>query len=598
MKLFIALLQLITPLHIYAQQATGREISGTYAPGIFHNRNYVKNPGAEKNVLYITTSASIVTRTTSTPVMGTASYLIDGTSSGQTVKFDTETLDNNLKGQDCEARFTFSGDATLYKAYVEQGSTKITTDLTLTYPTYSKDVSIPFACGDLSSNSHLVIETTSASAAAIKVDDVYLGKIAALGPVSVDTEWASYTPTITGLGTVTIDGCYWRRKGDGMDIKCTITTGTVAASDFSMTLPTGYSIDSSKNPSTTNTSSHGLFWNINGTNASYFATANGGPFAVFSDTAVSTTLLYASKDTSSSRFDKSDGNALTTNTVRVRIDAFGIPISGWSSTSAIGPNNWNYGPTSFTPSTVGSQGFGTIAAESCFHQRSGKYMIINCKITAGTVAASEARITLPNSLTISSTEVPAIRILEGYWIRSTASATTVKRGVIIGNGGNAYINFSNDDYTGTVNPLVAQNGSAIFSNSDVISFYARIPITGWSENQNVPILVGSLTSSSTGADRYSYIELNYCGTNGTCPTPIKSTPDVSSVTRSSTGTFTINFAAGSYSSKPVCSYSANSQNVYGQFTSYSSNALTMVIRSIAASSGTDADGQVICVGPR
>jgi hypothetical protein len=178
----LTVLQVYTP--VYGQQATGKVVEGTLFPGIIHLRNFTKNQGAEKNILNLTTSASIVTRSTSTPLQGTASFAIDGTSSGQTVKFDADTLENLLSYQNCEARFNYSGDASLYKAYVEQGSTKVTTDLTLLNSTGTQSASIPFACGDLSSNSHLVIETTSASAAAIKVDNVYLGAATSLGTVA------------------------------------------------------------------------------------------------------------------------------------------------------------------------------------------------------------------------------------------------------------------------------------------------------------------------------------------------------------------------------------------------------------------------------
>jgi hypothetical protein len=158
-------------------------VEGTLFPGQAHLRNFVKNPGAEMNVNYLTVSSAIVTRSTTTPLQGKAHFSIDATATAQTVKFDTWTLDNLLKGQLCEAKFVFTGDASLYKAYVEQGSTKVTSDLALTNETNSSPVSINFSCGDLSSNSHLVIESTG-NGAAISVDEVYLGKATNSGQVS------------------------------------------------------------------------------------------------------------------------------------------------------------------------------------------------------------------------------------------------------------------------------------------------------------------------------------------------------------------------------------------------------------------------------
>lgn len=189
-------------------------------------------------------------------------------------------------------------------------------------------------------------------------------------------------------------------------------------------------------------------------------------------------------------------------------DAIGLRIKSTDATSRtvyvdqayvglinLGTSSVNTGWVQFDPTSVGSQGFGTLAANSCFWRRDNTDMLLDCKITAGTVAASEARLTLPSSAIIDPVAVPTLRLALGSWARSTASGTTVKRGTILINGSNTYINFSNDDYTGTVNPLVVQNGSAIFSSSDVISIKAQIPIQGWGSLSAInPSQAGSMWS--------------------------------------------------------------------------------------------------------
>lgn len=224
--------------------AADRIVEGTSLPGISYEKNFVKNPEAEKNANNLTLSAAIATRTTTTPLQGAGSFSIDATASAQTVKFDTNTLDQYLKGQNCEAKFIFTGDATLYKAYVEQGANKVTTDLTLTNETNSKAVSINFPCGDLSSNSHMVIESTG-NGAAIKVDKVYLGGTTNIGQTNLAVPTTSYTPTLTNFAA-TINSATYRVENDMMHLTGTMTLTGVPTGNLTVSLPAGYTINTSK----------------------------------------------------------------------------------------------------------------------------------------------------------------------------------------------------------------------------------------------------------------------------------------------------------------------------------------------------------------
>lgn len=550
MKTFILpFLILFTPLHNYAQQAAGREISGTYAPGIHHNRNFVKNPGAEKNVLYTTNSAAIVTRTTSTPIMGAASYLIDATSSGQTVKFDTGTLDNNVKGQNCEARFTFTGDATLYKAYVEQGSTKITTDLTLTNESNARDVSIKFACGDLSSNSHLVIESTSSSSAAIKVDDVYLGKI--LGPVYVQPT-QNYSAKVSSSGTVSDEN-----------------------QDFI-----------SGNCSVANTSEFTCTWNASQFGTSPTCTATG------LDTSTAAPIVKVfTQATTTSVVIKTYNNSATATAYAFNLSCqrgagdFVPPVLtpdqtdiGWHTDTCT--SSWTANTTT-----------------TCIWRRLGENMEIQFQNTlTGAPTATALTFTLPGSRTIDTAKL----------INTTAGKKVTGWGNCEDTGTRQYDCFpmynsstsiSVFNLSTSTNAVNATNPFT-FGNTDRVEVTAIVPITGWAVSQNAPQLMGSVTTDSMTPYRFSIIETQYCGTNGTCPTPLKKTDDVTSITRLSTGTFDIAFAASAYSSKPICSYSSNSDNQFAQYTTWSSNTLRMVLRSTTAGTGLDGSGQIICIGPR
>lgn len=60
-----------------------------------------------------------------------------------------------------------------------------------------------------------------------------------VGPVAVqvDTEWQSYTPTFTNLGTVTAIDVKWRRIGSQIEISGSWTNGTVSAGSATISLP-------------------------------------------------------------------------------------------------------------------------------------------------------------------------------------------------------------------------------------------------------------------------------------------------------------------------------------------------------------------------
>lgn len=136
------------------------------------------------------------------------------------------------------------------------------------------------------------------------------------------TDWVSYTPTITsGAGTIvaTITGNY-RRVGDSaqIQIQYTYTSGTGAAADFNLSLPSGVVADAAKLPS------GGLYGS-----GYYYTTASG-----FKGTEVryaTTTSVKFTKDAISGFIqgtDADDAGAVINAT-------FTVPVAGWSSNTVM-----------------------------------------------------------------------------------------------------------------------------------------------------------------------------------------------------------------------------------------------------------------------
>ncbi len=67
---------------------------------------------------------------------------------------------------------------------------------------------------------------------------------AVLGNTTIEvpaiTDWAAYTPTFQGLGTVSNIEMEWRRVGETVEVRGKFLTGTVTASEVRVSLPNGY----------------------------------------------------------------------------------------------------------------------------------------------------------------------------------------------------------------------------------------------------------------------------------------------------------------------------------------------------------------------
>lgn len=234
MKTF--LLSLLIGATAFAQVSNNRTVEGTNTPGFSSTKNYVKNPNCAKNTIGITKSGGTLAKGTTTPLNDDSGSEceIDASSSGQTYTWALNTFGQGMKGQNCEARFVYEGDASLYKAYINNGATKITTDLQLESSTSgAKTVSINFPCGDLSAANTLVIESTSASAAAFSTAKVYGGLATNLSNVAQ----ASF---VGGVVYPAQTNCKWSSTaviGDVTDADCTTRTLTGSAAAPSSTWP-------------------------------------------------------------------------------------------------------------------------------------------------------------------------------------------------------------------------------------------------------------------------------------------------------------------------------------------------------------------------
>jgi hypothetical protein len=266
---------------------------------------------------------------------------------------------------------------------------------------------------------------------------------------------------------------------------------------------------------------------------------------------------------------------------------FKVPIVGLTATSAaVRADQTNYDWTSYTP---GFNGWGTPTNIECQHKRDGSDLVLRCKYTAGTTTAAEARVNLPGSLVAAtSSRIPSIQKC-GELVVGATGASTVH---MLCEPSVGYLTFGIQ--AGGTSGLSKVNGNS-FTSSIVYSFTARVPIDGWIESQNAPILVGSVVQNGSGSEVISRVRIaNACGAS---PCTITDSINVSSVTRSSTGVYVVNFSTA-YSSTPTCTVGIkNGNRRFQNISSESASAITLSTIDESAAAA-DVGFNMICIGPR
>lgn len=172
----------------------------------------------------------------------------------------------------------------------------------------------------------------------------WLSNAATYSGASANIDPTFYTPTITGCGAAVDDGTTYEIVGKNMRIRGTGVCTTVSGTAFSISMPSTYSIDATKQ-TTTNVATNvlGQMWRLR--SAGSFATAGDGPFPIFSDTGTSSTLVYATASMASgTAFDKDATSTFFGSGERFRFD-FIVPLSGRSNVSQVVANVTGYNST-------------------------------------------------------------------------------------------------------------------------------------------------------------------------------------------------------------------------------------------------------------
>ena len=201
------------------------------------------------------TSNLTITRTTTTPLVGTASFLLAKDAAnrqGQGWSYDF-SIDLAYRAKVLQISFDYLVNSGTFSAGATGSNSDVTvwiydvTNAVLIQPSniklFSNNASITdkfqasFQTASNSSNYRLIVHVTSTSASAytLEVDSVSVAPSEYVFGTPV-TDWQSYTPTFTGFGTATNINFKSRRVGDSLQVIGYFQAGTCTAVQAQITL--------------------------------------------------------------------------------------------------------------------------------------------------------------------------------------------------------------------------------------------------------------------------------------------------------------------------------------------------------------------------
>lgn len=618
-------------------------------------------------------SGSTISRNTSTPLTAVSDAYAYMNTVNAYVEFALNSFDKALVGQNCELRYTyraFINSADIVTAQVVQGSSIVASQALINSPTDTVfSNSLNFPCGDNSQTTVVRFTKTSGSNATdLYLANVYVGKATNVGSVAQ----AQFVGTLSYATTAncswsTTSGSYANFAAD-TDCPTPTTTGNleyagskIPGFKISNAAPGNYYIIANGLMYTNGTGTDCTYRLNDGTNSAGFVKAffdrddrenyllgNIKLSAATTDWTVQIQGYRIGGASACSINNNNDVEALTFSVyhfptqsevayrpeqVNFLVDAnisganFDLGTSAVTSYSEMTnasmtlTNNTSKGSSTSTQIACAS---GTASSgTTCSAANESNGIAFNIP-TAGIYEAC-VEFAHYSERTAGSTFDTTFQIVE----TSNTSSTVIQEGGSRvdggGTGATSAIGITNArNLCGTFNfssvgqktlRLVyeqsANGGSTVYADGNTSFGQRDIHWTVRSIQPNIPapLLVGSVTSNSTGAERMERIMFGG-STVGTFTSTCTSTPCtiwsqsgswVSSVTRNSVGNYTLNIASGIFSDIPTCTITAapNSGTLKTvAIITATSTSLQVVYRDSADANSIDAVGVVLCMGPK
>lgn len=562
--------------------------------------NLLTNPGFENGIAGWTASGGATKTANATAKgLGSAGYDWDSNSAAQTLLSASITIPASYYGSNGQAfcRFkTVSGTAT-HTITVNDGTNDIVTAATIESSTSAfvlSGVTFPFP---LSGTIRIKITSVNANEPEVYIDECYLGRNAQIAPVHQITNWVSYTPTGTWTG-VTYTG-KWRRVGDTLQAKVGITMAGAPSGGGTLyvTIPSGLTIDTTKQAGSNGATTANVF----GTGKTFNGASTVTNLSVsYGTTGANVAVVYENNSAAAL-------GAVTTTTpftyasgMTVDIE-FMVPISGWISETAYRPDATGVVWTSYTPTLKGGTNGSTFTNQTTtgMYRCDGDTLQMQVyTVFSGAPGTGTGSFiwTLPSGFTADTAKMPTTNLVSLGSAKFLDSGTQFYVGTVTYNSAQsgglsvAPQGAASTEASATVPMTVAS--------SDTISFIANVPVTSDSPCSKVraPLLVGSVTSNSSGAERIERATVALCSSSP-CTITSQSGTWLSSITRASAGNYTANFPAGMWITAPTCLCTTAG----GPYTCVPNSTTTTTSNiQVFNNTFTNADGEIriMCMGPR
>lgn len=436
-------------------------------------------------------------------------------------------------------------------------------------------IKIPFVLGGTSNGISVHSLGYANVTGTIQVDNAFVGPVDLKSEVDAISNWQTYTPTFANMGTVTISYAKWRQVGQNVEVIIKGTTGTVVSATQSFSLPNNYTTSSSLvSPQTV-----GRIARASASTTYFGSSVIAAPSSnVLNFGSQSSTLNEYTINTLST-FGNSEAFSLYASVPVNELQASGTIYNSTNSDTGWSPCNF---------STLAWQGLGTVT-NNLRCKRQGSDLLITGNFVTGTVAASAAQMPLPlwngsQLSTISSYPSGSTGDIVAKGNRTISSTTFFGGMTLNATNSKTYLHVSCEAST-VSGEATATNGNACFSNSDQLSFMARVTIAGWDDSN---IIIGqfngleSCASTLECTDEFSakvssadaVSDESYDFINGNC-------------TNATTGTATCTYNSGIFTVTPNCTATSvdTSSNNNIQITAQSASAITI----LTAGNGSAAD---------
>lgn len=582
---------------------------------IERGRNILLNGGAENGKANTVASGGTYTigNTTANILEGNSYFTWDSNSAGQTFDLTRQAI-KGLAGTNGEATCFVqvpSGTAT-HTMGIWDGTT-LTNTATLSNQsgqTMYVPTTINFIFGS-SGSAGIRFTSVNANEPSINIDKCYLGPTTNTSKISqailVDAvvvtgcaaAWSTTSTSYASFGTQT--GCtYTASKG-----VASAPASNIPAFKFASLPPGDYRIEYEGTLSSTTANTTTYYQFTDGTNLARETSAmQTGATGSTQFPGLSQTITYTSPQSNVTLELKAKVDAGATakvSGITASPGVFKLYYFPTQSQQAVSSAQADYDWTSFTPTY--SAGFGTVTSSSCYKKRRGPDLFVKCTGQTGTVAASTGSIDIPDSLSIDTSKNPATVGAANYRVGSFDQDGAANRNAaVVTVPGTSTTKVFIGPKSSDTSILAPQNMSAFYASSTPFSLSFVVPISGWSENQRAPILIGSVTSNSTGAERIERAGVTSTCSSSPCTIASQSGSWLTNITRASTGNYTANFST-SFSSAPQCWVSCEGSgvqnNCFARMSTISSSAVTFIsLDSTSGPSVVDSKFSLLCMGPR